>query len=280
MRMILVWLLALLGIGLAALSLWRQTDRMADRREMARLIATQPADPPRFDAEMVADLPEPARRFFTFAIAEGTPLHTVVRLEMEGRFGSGDAADPRYLPMRATQVLAAPHGFVWAMRARDGALALSGSDSGAWTRFWLLGLAPVARFGGTQDHARSAYGRSVAEAIFWAPASVLPGPNVTWEPVSENVARMTMRHEGLAQSVDVTVAEDGRPLEVSFQRWSDANPEQVYRLQPFAGYLSEFEEFNGFRLPTHVEAGNHAGTEAYYPFFIADVTDVSFPRPE
>jgi hypothetical protein len=118
----------------------------------------------------------------------------------------------------------------------------------------------------------------VAEAVFWTPAAVLPGPDVTWETVSENSARMTMRHEGLEQAVEVTLAEDGQPLFVAFQRWSDANPEGVHRLQPFGGYLSEFRDFGGFRLPTHVEAGNHFGTEDYFPFFIADVSEITFPQ--
>lgn len=277
--MIAAWLVLVLGVGLAASAVWRQMDHRADRAEMDRLTSYQPDDPPRFSAEMVAGLPEPARRFFTFAIAEGTPLYTVARLEMTGLFGMGNKAAPRYMPMRATQVLAAPHGFVWAMSAAEGAMRVAGSDSDSWTRFWLFGVAPVARFGGTPDHRRASFGRYVAEAVFWTPAAVLPGPHVTWEPVSENVARMTMRHAGLEQAVEITVRETGALDHVAFMRWSDANPEKVHRLQPFGGYLSEFRCFGGFRLPTHVEAGNQFGTEAYFPFFVADVSEIAFPRP-
>ncbi|PFG63927.1 hypothetical protein AXZ77_2550 [Thioclava sp. ES.031] len=273
-----LWVLAIVAIGLFGLFSRRRLDLRADRAEMARLSGFQPTDPPRFSADMVADLPEPARRFFTFAIAEGTPLYTVARLEMQGQFGMGDKSAPGYMPMRATQVLAAPQGFVWAMSGGSGGMRLSGSDSARWTRFWIAGLAPVARFGGSADHKRSAFGRYVAEAVFWTPAAVLPGPNVTWEPVSANIARMTMRHDGLEQAVDLTVAADGRPEQVSFQRWSNANAQKRHRLQPFGGYLSEFREVEGFRLPTHVEAGNDFESEAYFPFYIADVTEIRFPR--
>ena len=275
--MILTWLLIAMALVFGGLFTWRQLDHRADRSEMDRLIAIQPVGPRLFSLDIVADLPEPARRFFAFTIAEGTPLYTVARLEMQGQFGMGDTAAPGYMPMRAVQVLAAPYGFVWKMAAADGVMRMAGSDSGGWTRFWLFGFAPVARFGGTTDHTRSAFGRYVAEAVFWSPAAVLPGPNVTWEEVSKNVARMTIRHNGLEQSVDVTMAENGRPLHVSFMRWSNANPDKVHRLQPFVGYLSEYREFNGFRLPTHVEAGNNFGTEDYFPFFIVDVTDITFP---
>jgi hypothetical protein len=79
----------------------------------------------------------------------------------------------------------------------------SASDSECWTRFWLMGLLPVARMGG--------------------------------------------------------------------------NPEKQHRMQPFGGYVSEFKEFAGFRLPTHVEAGNWFGTDRYFPFFVVNVTDIIFP---
>lgn len=277
MRALLLSVVVLFVLVIASLVLWRQSDRRADHAEMSRLIALQPSDPPHFSADMVVDLPEPAQRFFTFAIAEGTPLCTVAVIEMQGQFGMGDKVDPEYMPMRATQVLAAPVGFVWAMSGGSGVIHMAGSDSGTWTRFWLNGLVPVARFGGDPDHGRSAFGRYVAEAVFWTPAALLPGPGVTWEAVSANVARVTMRRGKLEQAVDLTVGAQGRPQHVSFMRWSDANPDKVHRLQPFGGYLSEFRQFNGFTLPTRVEAGNMFGTDDYFPFFVADVTDVRFP---
>jgi hypothetical protein len=275
-----IYMFLVIVFGLVILIVWRQFDRRADRAEMERLIALQPTKPDTFSSAMVADLPEPARRYFSFSIAEGTPLYTVALLEMAGQFGMGDKARPNYQPMRATQVLAAPEGFIWEMSGGTGALRMSGSDGRTWTRFWLFSLVPVARAGGTPDHIRSAFGRYASEAIFWTPAAVLPGPNVTWQPVAEDVARMTMRFGALEQSVDVTVDKDGRPRHVSFMRWSNANPDKVHRLQPFGGYLSEFREFEGFRLPTHIEAGNMFETEDYFPFFIADVSDIRFPHPQ
>jgi hypothetical protein len=260
---------------------WRMTDHRADRRIGARLAATQPASPGRFDPAIVANLPDPARRYFRFAIRPGTPLYTVAEIEMTGRFSLGSKKAPNYMAMQAHQVLAAPEGFVWSMSARDALMRVSGSDAaadgGSWTRFWLMGLIPVARIGGTDDHRRSAFGRSVAEAAFWTPAALLPGPGVVWEDVDETTARVTVTHDGLQQSVDVTVDAEGRPVSVVFPRWSDANCEKTYRLQPFGGLLSDFRSFDGFRLPTHVEAGNQFGTDAFFPFFIAEVTEITFP---
>jgi hypothetical protein len=268
----------ILVAGLFGLLVLRVMDRRADQDERERLLALQPTEPERFSLAMVADLPEPARRYFTFAIVEGTPLFTVAQIAMAGQFSLGTRQAPNYMDMIATQVLAAPHGFVWQMSGGSGLMRISGSDTGRWTRFWLGGLAPVARFGATRDFQRSAFGRYAAEAAFWTPAVLLPGPHVTWEAVDRNTARYTLRHDGLAQTVDIIVDADGRPVRGEFQRWTNANPEGVFRLQPFGAFLSDFREVQGFRVPFHVEAGNGFGTDDYFPFFIAEVTAVRFPE--
>lgn len=274
--MLITVLLSSLFLAALALGTWRRLDHGADRAAMQRLAAAQPAAPARFDPAMIADLPEPARRYFLYAIQPDTPLRTVATISMTGRFGLGTKTKPTYFDMTAIQTLSMPAGFVWKMGAKRGPMRVSGSDSERWTRFWLLGLLPVARTGAGPDHRRSAFGRCVAEAVFWTPAAVLPGPGVRWEEVDRDCARLTVDHDGLQQAVDLTVAPDGCPRQVRLERWSNANPDKVYRWQPFGGTLAAFREFAGFRLPTRIEAGNFFGTDAYFPFFLTDVTDIDF----
>lgn len=270
----------------AALALLRRSDCAADRAEWRRLAALQPAAPVRFDLNMLEGLPILVQRFFAFAIAEGAPLLPVVELDMIGEFSMGSKADPKYMSMRARQILAAPHGFVWSMKTTHGAqrlpAAMAGSDTGLWTRFWLYGLIPVARLGGDADHRRAAFGRYVAESLFWSPAALLPsvaGDSVCWETLDENTIRVTVSHQGMEQAVEMEVEPSGQPRLVRFLRWSNANPQKRYRLQPFGGHLSRFAQFQGYTLPTHVEAGNAFGTHEYFPFFRADITAVTFPQP-
>lgn len=269
--------LAVLAVALLALIALRVRDTLGDRAEWRRLAALQPTNPGLYDPAMVVELPEPAQRFFNFAIKPGTPLFTVAEIDMGGEFSLGSRDKPNYRPMDARQILASPHGFVWMLRI-PGAVSLSGSDTGKWTHFRLFGLIPVARMGGDANHARAAFGRYVAEALFWAPAALLPGPGIVWEALGEDAARVTVTHNGLTQSVDVSVDKEGRPVEVRFQRWINANAERSYRLQPFGGYLSDFREVQGFRLPFRVEAGNLFGTDAYFPFFKARLRAVRFPK--
>lgn len=195
---------------------------------------------------------------------------------MTGELGLGSLDDPKYSPMTAQQVLAPPHGLVW--RVRVG--ALSGSDgatpTSSWTRFWLFGLIPVLRAGNNEDHRRSALGRVVAEGAFWAPATLLPGDNVRWEAIDENSARAIVSINGFEQNVDVTVSQNGQPTQVVISRWSNENPNREYQLQPFGGYLNDFRQFGGYTLPTAVEGGNHFGTDKYFPFFKAKISEIQF----
>ena len=266
------------GLLIVALFSLRLRDYLADRREINRLLAQQPQRPTPFDPTMLDGLPDAAKRFFLFSITPGTPLYTVADIKMTGQFGMGDNSKPNYLQMTANQTLALPDGFVWKMQAGRKLLRISGSDSASWTRFWLQGLLPVARTGANQDHRRSAFGRYVAEAIFWTPAALLPGSGIRWTALSDNSARVTVTHLGLEQAVDLTIAENGQPVTVSFMRWSNANPQRHFTLQPFGGYLSDFRDFSGFQLPAHVEAGNNFGTADYFAFFIADIQEISWPQ--
>jgi hypothetical protein len=268
--------LMVVAVVIVSLSMLVVLDRRVERAEWRRLESLQPENPARFDPAVASGLPEPARRYFAYTIRPGTPLLPVTVIEMNGRFGPGTRDDPKYQRMAARQILAAPEGFVWAMRTCDG-IPLSGSDAGRWTRFRIFGLIPVARMGGDSDHTRSAFGRFVAEAVFWSPAALLPGPGVDWKEVDAETARVVVRRGDLEQAVDVTVDSEGRPVQVALMRWTDANPDKVYRPQSFGGFMSDFREVNGYRLPFRVEAGNLFGTDEYFPFFIADVTEIRFP---
>lgn len=269
------WILAILGVALLSLVALRLWDERADRVEWARLVASKAGTPAVYDPAMVSDLPEPARRFFNFAIQPGTPLLTVAEIDMGGEFSLGTRHKPDYRPMEAKQILAAPTGFVWKARM-PGVVPVSGSDTGRWTRFRVLGLIPVARMGGDSDHERAAWGRYVAEAVFWTPAAVLPGPGVVWEAVDEDTARVTVTRNDLSQTVNVQVDVEGRPDVVQFMRWSNANPDRTHRLQPFGGQLADFREVQGFRIPFNVEAANMFGTDEHFVFFKAKVSAVRF----
>ncbi|MEZ6020985.1 MAG: DUF6544 family protein [Planctomycetota bacterium] len=270
----LLFVLALFrGTPILLLRRWRRRDEGLEQATWKRLWAQgaprAPSTPPAWRAcprpgpALLPVLPEPRR----------DPVHHR-RARDDGRHHlptGGQHAD-----MYATQILAARYGLVWKMRCGP----VAGSDGlhpqTSWTRFWIFGLLPMARIGGNKDHQRSAVGRLVAESALWCPAALLPGPDVRWEPVNEDTARATVRYGEWEQAVDVTVDPAGQPTEVRIQRWSNENKERAWRLQPFGGVPSAFKDYDGIRIPTEVEGGNHIGTPDYFPFFKARLIGVKW----
>ena len=271
------WVVLIAGVTGIAMGRWTSAqdarnaqvvwDALLEQRELV---------PTSYDPAMVADLPEIGQRYFANAIAPGTPLHRVVRLEMEGSL----ILNGRELPMRADQILALLHGFVWRARAGSGLIRFSGSDGywnghTSWTRFWLWGVLPVARFADTEDHARAAAARMVMETV-WAPATLLPQSGTVWTQTGADQAEVEFPEMPGVEPIHLTLDAAGRVLEMTTLRWSDANPDRIYRLQPFGGRTLAHATHQGFTIPTAMEIGNLYGTPEYAPFFRARITRVEY----
>lgn len=193
----------------------------------------------RFNPKQVAQLPEIAQRYFHHAIAPGTPLYSLVELEMRGTFLLGDVRKFQSYQMSARQALRPPDQFVWIPSMRAGAMSISGSDAlvegEAWTRFWLLNLIPVARERTSPDLVRSAQFRAAVEGAMWLPTSLLPEQGVKWEQVGPDSALVTLTQFRPMIALTLTLDKAGAVKEVVGQRWSNANREKTFRLQPFGG---------------------------------------------
>ena len=258
---------------LASIS-YQQAKREAEIALDSIIVRAKPS-PGTFDPAMVSHLPEIARRYFTHAIAVGAPLHTTARIEMEGTFLLGDSTSFQSYAMTARQVLSPPSELVWIPIMRSGAISISGSDAlvqgKGWTRFWINSLVPVANNQTSPDLVRSAQFRSAMEGI-WAPAALLPRPGITWSQPSPDVARVTIAAAQAPIVLDLTLSPNGAVREVVGLRWSNENPDKQFRLQPFGALVLSETTFEGFTIPSQVQVGNHFGTQAYFPFFEAQVT--------
>lgn len=259
---------------------------MAHRKAMeeaegayARVAARPPPPLHRFDPRQVVDLPEIAQRYFHHAIVRGTPLYSVAQLEMHGTFLLGDKNKFTTYEMTAQQALR-PDQFVWLPKMRSGAMTITGSDAlvagTAWTRFWLIGFVPVARERTSPDLVRSAQFRAAVESAMWLPASLLPENRVEWEQLGANEAKVTLRQYEPAIVLRIKLDAAGAVKEVVGQRWSNANRDKVFRLQPFGGTILSEGTFQGFTIPTQVAVGNHYGTDDYLPFFQATISRVIY----
>ena len=275
----------LVFILIIGLTIIRTVDEYRNAIMWKRLSKTHILNNEQFSTALVEDLPKPVQLYFKYMIMEGTPLIENVGLTMEGKLGLGPKDNPDYMPMKAHQIMNFPAGFMWTVKSGRGPLSLAGSDGffedQSWSRFWLMNSIPMGRVHSRRskknDHRRAAFGRLVAETVFWSPAALLTYEDIEWTEIDAHTVEATVKYRDLVQSVTITLDHaTGQPLRVVIPRWSDANPGNIYQLQPFGGYPGAYEIFDGFRLPTHVEGGNFIGTDDYFPFYIADIKSAQF----
>ena len=221
--------------------------------------------------EAVADaplLPEPARRYLDHAIGSRLPAARAAVLEMEGQIRIG-----RWLPFRAVQLHAPPHGYVWAARSGWGPFFVSGYDSIAHglgeMRWALAGRIPLVKATG-RDVSRSAAGRVALDAIFTPFAFRFAMWHATG---SKEAVIASWLVAGEREAVELRVDERGRPTQVTMQRWG--NPlGQPYSRYPCGGLIVEEATFGGVTIPSEVRAGWFFGTDRWErgEFFRAHIT--------
>jgi len=269
------------ALGLAAAGIGALVAvRSRDSRTIARLRDTlergDESPSGRFDPMMVADLPEPARRYLLHAIRPGTPLARSVRLEMAGQMRLGE--DQRWLPFRARQVLAPPDGFVWEASVGTGPWRFAGADVYANGQgrmaFRLWDLVPIVQAGGP-DVSRSARGRLAIESI-WQPASLLPHAGVAWASIDDRTAQATVTIDGEPVPLTLSIAPDGGLQAVAMERWSNLSVDGEYASIPFGADVLAESTYEGYTVPSHLNVSWRYGTGGAFDCFRARLVDVSY----
>jgi hypothetical protein len=241
------------------------------RKDWAELSTPTP-HPATFDPAMVADLPEPARRYLTHAIAPGTPLWQSVELSMAGHIKIG-----AWRPFTATQVVAPRRGYIWAANARLFGIPVIGYDrlsGGTGEMRWrLLDLVPVVSTDGP-DMARSAAGRLASE-IALIPTAF---GGATWTAGDGPDTAVASWGSGAEQErVVLHLGPAGQLQDVLMQRWGDPGGSPFGRY-PFGVTVDGERTDGGVTLPAEVRAGWWRGTgrQDAGEFFRARITRVTF----
>lgn len=209
--------------------------------EADRGVESGPFDPASLDA-----LPLPAQRLLSAALPAGTPLDSVVRLDMTGDIKLAG----RWLPFTAQQILRAGVGFVWTPIVGGRIIRFVGADAlgpdGARLEFRLHGRIPVARASGP-DVERSAAGRLAAETVAWLPQQITPQAGARWEAIDDHRAAVTLDTGERDTRVEVGVDRRGRIDSIGVQRWNNSAKSPAE--EPFGGSVhSAFEHRDGVRI--------------------------------
>jgi hypothetical protein len=194
----------------------------------------------------LANLPEPVQGWLRWAGVVGKERVATARLKQDGDFRLNP--DQKWMPFAAEQYFTTdPPGFVWSvsMRMFPG-VTVRGRDRYAdgvgGIDMRLLGLVPVAKKSGGGLN-QGALLRYLGETI-WFPAAALD-PAIRWEGMDATSARATMSEGGVTASATFTFDGQGRPVDVSADRYNDAKG----RLEPWSAPVRAYGEPGGVRVP-------------------------------
>lgn len=216
---------------------------------------------------LVADLPEPVRRYLHHALPAGLDASSGVGLQMTGEIKLG-----LWLPFTASQEC---DGRTFEWRARIGPASLdllevvdryahgAGSVTGR-----LLGRYQLFHQADRDVH-RSAAARAAIEAVL-APASMLPGRGVCWraEDNGHIVASSYLDPEQI--DVHMQIDTDGALRTVAARRWG-ATGRLSHGYLPFGADIHAERRFGDLVVPSCLTAGWRYGTAGYRPFFRAQI---------
>jgi hypothetical protein len=113
----------------------------------------------------------------------------------------------------------------------------------------MAGILPVVNESGSAELAQSALARWLGEAA-WFPAA-LAGDPVSWEAVSDGVARATVRDGGVEASAEFHFNPTGEIARMTTERHRAVDGSNV--LTPFEGRYFSYIRWNGVMVPARAE---------------------------
>ncbi|HBB34023.1 MAG TPA: hypothetical protein DDZ80_22660 [Cyanobacteria bacterium UBA8803] len=269
-----IWfgIIAIVAIAVLMLMVLRvRNDRAVG--EIWRSLPTPPATE-KFTPEMVADLPEPVRRYFLHAIQPGTPLVSSVQIQMHGSM----KREQDWMPMQAEEILSTA-GFLWRATIGTGLMAFVVGDrytqqSGqVYVTLW--GAIPIVNQQ-NPDITRASIGRLAIEYI-WLPAVLLPQRGVAWAVIDENAIAASFKIDEEPITLTLAIDRQGRLLKVMMPRWGEDKMEKgKFAYLPYGAEFSEEATFNGYTVPSQMGVGWWFGTERYEETFRATVEQADY----
>jgi hypothetical protein len=259
-------IIALAAIGLVTIVVVLLALRFWNGHRFNKLsgtLVTEPVDSV-FDVSMVDHVPEPARRYLLHSIRPGTPLAKSVRLSQAGSMKPNPTSDRADL--KAEERLTPFVGFAWHANVQMGQISVSAwdhyfADEGA-VRIALFGVIPLETSEGTEV-ARSSRHRLAAETL-WVPTALLPGPEVSWEGLDNDLAVATLTIDGEDIPLTFEIDEDGAVRSVTMQRYGDIG-EEPWELLPYGFEVLAEQTFGGITIPSRLRGGWWFGSERYDP---------------
>jgi len=239
-----VSLVALVALGLFAV---RRKNRQKFIQQVKNLFASaENVSAQTFSYHQLKGLPAPVQRYFRFALPEGYPYISSLRLRHGGQFKTG--IDKDWIPIEGEEYFTAqPPGFIWRGKTSLFTATDRYVEGKGQLVVKLLSLIEVARASGAEADQGELL-RWVGETV-WFPTSLLPGELLRWSTVNDDTALLTFTDQELTVDLKVSFTETGEITRVEAQRYFTPQ-----RLETWVGELSDYQKIEQVQLPTRIKA--------------------------
>jgi hypothetical protein len=267
-------LAALLAVSLVLVGgfLWVQRKTDAEVRALLARADQEPGEV--VTGEMLAPLPEPVQRYLRYSGVVGKPLVKTVRLKQRGRIRENP--EQPWMAYTAEQYYSvSPPAFIWRASTSLAGLPLvrirdryEGGEGHMWVS--LDGLYSIVDAkGAAMDHASL---MRYLNEMMWFPSSFL-GENVTWEPLDNHSARVTLTDNGLSASAILYFDEEGRVTDFLGTRHREG-----YGVEEWSTPITAYREMNGLRLPVGGQGVWHPA-EGQFAYVELDILEIEYDEP-
>ena len=271
-----------IGILISGAVLWNQkTSTLVDELNHTRKAVL----PSRYSESDIASLPAPVQRYFKFALKDGQPVISHLRIWHRGRFRTGLTSERWVAFSSSQQIVCEPAGFVWSgqimmapgvpVYVHDAYVAPDGILNPS-----VFGLFSLAAQRSSGDLAKWELMRYLAETA-WYPTALLPGQGVTWTAIDDQSALATLTQGHTTVSLTFYFAETGEISRV-YAGARGFNDGKTETLMPWQGRWFQYERMNGIMVPARGEVSwiTPGGERPYWRGTIRKISVDEAAQPE
>ena len=193
-----------------------------------------------------SELPVPVQKYFDLVLKQGNKHIMSVDLTHEGYFKTSEKS--RWIKIKGKQFFRTDKPwFRWTGRTALFKAVDCFEDGSGKLIVKLLGIIPIVKEEGAHvDQAELL--RWLGES-FWFPSNFLPSENLSWDEVDSNTARVNYKYKDISISYLVSFNDKGEMTRLETERYR-----QEGEIIPWVGKVSDYRDFDGFLVPTHIEA--------------------------
>jgi len=205
--------------------------------------------------DQTVNLPEPVKKYFSFALKEGQPYIYSFLSQHEGVFRM--KIDKPWSPIQGEDYFTVyPPGFVWVASLKSSPLFwLSIRDcylqNRGRSKAWAYSLVPVSSVEGPLID-QGALSRWLSTAVFF-PTALLPSEKLTWIPIDGNSAQLLFSHQGINIAAQVFFGRRGEIIRLTTNRYYD----ETHGFVKWSAFYKNYANHQGMEVPMEVGAMWH-----------------------